>query len=335
MEFQDYYHILGVSKDASQEEIQRAYRKLARKYHPDVNKSKGSEEQFKKINEANEVLKDPEKRKLYDAYGKDWQSGTQQQQHWRDQNFSHKTGQGGFSQSFHFGSGDSFENAGEFSDFFNSLFGHGFSGSRRTGGFYSENMPGQSQEAELTVSLAEVYHGASKTISFQTYEADGSGSVKPTTKTLQVKIPKGVSDGNIIRLGGQGQKGAGNTTPGDLLLRISIAPDPRFAVDGHDLHTTVSISPWEAALGAKIPVQTVDSTVSLTIPRGSQNGRKLRLRGKGIPRRNGTAGDIIVVLEIKMPEPLSHQEEKLFKELARQSRFNPREKFYQRAGNHV
>ncbi|HCP14235.1 MAG TPA: molecular chaperone DnaJ [Peptococcaceae bacterium] len=337
MEYQDYYKILGVSKNASQEEIQRAYRKLARKYHPDVNKDKGAEEQFKKINEANEVLKDPEKRKLYDAYGKDWQHGAQQQQYWQDRNFSQGKGPTGYSRTFHFGGGDgSFEDAGEFSDFFNSLFGRGFSGRQRSGGgFYTEDMPGQSHEAELTVSLSDVYHGASKTISFQTYEADGSGQVRPSTKTLQVRIPKGVTDGSVIRLGGQGRKGVGRGAPGDLLLRINIAPDPRFKIDGHNLHTTVAISPWEAALGAKIPIQTIDGTVTLTVPKGSQNGRKLRLRGKGIPRSKGSAGDIIVALEVKMPEHLSRDEEKLFKELAKQSRFNPREKFYQRAGNHV
>lgn len=329
MEFQDYYKILGVSKNASLEEIQRAYRKLARKYHPDVNKDKSAEEQFKRINEAHEVLKDPEKRKLYDAYGKDWHSGAQQQQFWQDQNFSQGTGPRGYSRSFRFNSNGSFEEAGEFSDFFNSLFGQGFSRRQRDSRFYTEDMPGQSQEAELTVSLSDVYHGASKTISFHMYETDNRGQARPSTKTLQVKIPKGITDGGIIRLGGQGQKGVGSGAPGDLLLRINIAPDPRFKINGHDLHTTVSISPWEAALGAQIPIQTVDGNVTLNVPKGAQNGKKLRLRGKGIPRRKGTAGDIIVELEVKMPERLTSEEEKLFKELARQSRFNPREKFYQ------
>jgi len=335
MEFQDYYKILGVSKNASQEEIQRAYRKLARKYHPDINKDKESEEQFKKINEANEVLKDPEKRKLYDAYGKDWQRGSQQQQYWQDQNFSQRTGPRGNSRTFHFGKDGSFGEAGEFSDFFNSLFGHGFSRSQKAGSFYTEDMPGQSQEAELTVSLSDVYHGATKTISFQTYEADNSGQVRPVTKTLQVKIPKGVTDGGIIRLGGQGQKGIGRGAPGDLLLRINIAPDPRFKIEGYDLHTVVALSPWEVALGAKIPIQTVDGNVFLNVPKGSQNGKKLRLRGKGIPRSKGTPGDIIVELEVKVPEHLTSEEEKLFKEISKKSKFNPREKFYQKAGSYV
>jgi len=335
MEFQDYYKILGVSKNASQEEIQRAYRKLARKYHPDVNKEKGAEEQFKRINEANEVLKDPEKRKLYDAYGKDWKNGAQQQQYWQDQGFSGGSRPGGFSRTYHFDGDGSFSEAGDFSDFFNSLFGNGFSGGQKGSRFYTEDIPGQNQEAELTVSLAEVCKAASKTISFQTYEADSGGHIRPTTKTLQVKIPEGVTDGSVIRLGGQGEKGAGGGAHGDLLLRIHIAPDPRFTVDGHDLHTIVAISPWEAALGAKIPVQTVDGTVSLTVPKTAQNGSKLRLRGKGIPRRKGGAGDIIVRLEVKMPERVGKEEEKLFKELAKKSGFNPREKYHQRAGKNV
>ena len=335
MEYQDYYKILGVSKNASQEEIQRAYRKLARKYHPDVNKDKGAEELFKKINEANEVLKDPDKRKRYDAYGKDWQNGAQQQSRWQNRNNSQGNGPGGFSRSFRFGGDGSFKEAGEFSDFFNSLFGHGFSGRQRDGNFYASDMPGQSQEAQLTISLTDVYRGVSKAISLQTYEADSTGQARPATRTLQVKIPKGITDGTIIRLGGQGQKGAGGGAPGDLLLRINIAPDPRFTVEGYDLYTTLAISPWEAVLGAKIPIQTVDGSVTLNVPKRSQNGNKLRLRGKGIPRRNGTAGDIIVELEVKLPESLSHDEEKLFKELAGQSKFNPRERYYQRAGKHV
>lgn len=335
MEFQDYYKILGVSKNASQEEIQRAYRKLARKYHPDVNKDEGAEEQFKKINEANEVLKDPEKRKLYDAYGKDWQNGSQQQQYRQDHNFSQGAGPRGYSRTYHFDSDGSFGEAGDFSDFFNSLFGHGFSGRENSSGFHRQDMPGRSEEAELTVSLSDVYHGATKTISYQIYETDNRGQVHPTTKKLQVKIPKGVTDGSVIRLGGQGQKGLGDGVAGDLLLRISIAPDPKFKIEGHDLYTTVAISPWEAALGAKIPVQTIDGTGTVTVPKGSQNRKKLRLRGKGMPRRGGKAGDIIVEFEVKMPEHLSSEELKLFKELAERSRFNPREKFHQRAGNHV
>lgn len=330
MEFQDYYKILGVKKDASQEEIQRAYRKLARKFHPDVNKDKDAEEKFKQINEANEVLKDPEKRKLYDAYGKNWQQGAQQPK-WEYRDFSEGRGREGSSRTFRFGSDGSFEEASGFSDFFNSLFGEGFAGRQRRQ--YEYDDAGRSQEAELTVSLADVFHGATKAVSLQTYEVDAHGQVRPVIRTLQVRIPLGVTDGAVIRLSGQGEKGMRGEA-GDLLLRIRIAPDPRFRVAGHDLQTRVAVSPWEAALGGKIPVQMIDGTVTLSIPKGSQNGKKLRLRGKGLPKRGGGAGDILVELEVKMPDHLTQEEERLFREISQKSSFNPRERHKQKAGRH-
>lgn len=333
MAFQDYYKILGISKDASQKEIQRAYRKLARKYHPDVNKGKTAEEKFIQINEANEVLKDPEKRRLYDTYGKDWQQTVSQPPHWHKQGFWHGTGREGSSQTFHFGGNNEFRNTDGFSDFFESFFGGGGANSY-TRANYDFDMPGRSQEAEISISLADVCHGASKTISFQTYEADGSDQMRPVTRTLNVKIPKGISNGAVLRLAGQGDRGIGQGASGDLLLKVNLAPDPRFQVDGHNLHTIVPISPWEAALGGKVKVQTVDGAVTLSIPRGSQNGDKLRIRGKGIPKRNGAAGDIIVQLEIRMPDRLTHEEEQLLRALSAKSKFNPRDKHYQRAGNH-
>ena len=333
MEFQDYYKILGISKDASQKEIQRAYRKLARKYHPDVNKGEGAEGKFKQINEANEVLKDPEKRKLYDTYGNNWQQAGDQPPHRNNRGFSQGADRKGFSRTFHFdGSGKSGDTEG-FSDFFENLFGGG-SANRHTDTGYDFDMPGRSHEAEITVSLADVYHGVTKAISLQTYEADESGQVRPVTRTLNVKIPKGVTNGGVIRLTGQGDKGVGQGVAGDLLLQVNIAPDPRFQVDGHDLRTIVPVSPWEAALGGKIKVQTVDGAVILSIPKGSQNGGKLRVRGKGIPNREGGAGDIIVQLEIRMPDHLNNEEEQLLRELSTKSNFNPRDKYYQRAGNH-
>ena len=334
MEFQDYYKTLGVSKSASQEDIQRAYRKLARKYHPDVNKEKNAEEKFKKINEANEVLKDPEKRKLYNTYGENWQYGEGQQPHWHDQDFTSGKRHAGFSKTFHFGGGrGSHEQTSGFSDFFNNLFGGGRFADQKEH-YYEYDMPGRSHEAEITVSLSDVYHGATKAISFQTYETDSNGQVRPATKKLQVKIPKGVTNGAVIRLAGQGEKGVGHGAKGDLLLRINVSPDPRFKIVGHDLHTVIAVSPWEAALGTKIPVKTVDGNVTLSIPKGSQNGKKLRVRGKGIPKRKGAAGDIIVQLEIRMPDHLTKDEEGLLKELSLKSKFNPRDKNFQRAGSH-
>jgi curved DNA-binding protein len=330
MEYIDYYKILGVPRNATQEDIQRAYRTRARKFHPDVNKDKNAEAEFKRINEANEVLKDPEKRKLYDTYGKDWQNGAHYQNasNWEDM-FRQSDRRSRGTRTFRFSGNGTFGEASGFSDFFNSLFGDDF-GERQTH-WRDFDRPGRSQEADITITLREVITGARKSISLQSYEFDADGQAHPTTKTLQVKIPSGITEGSVIRLSGQGEKGSGKGMSGDLLLRIHIAPDSRFRVNGHDLHTTVTVTPWEAALGAKVDVQTVDASVSLTIPKGSQNGRKLRIRGKGLPKKGGKAGDIIVTLQIQVPTALSKEEERLFTELAAKSRFNPRSKTAQRA----
>jgi len=333
MEFIDYYKILGVSRNASQEEIQRAYRKRARKLHPDVNKEKNGEEEFKKLNEANEVLKDPEKRKLYDTYGENWQQGGFQQpsDSWSQQ-YRQGAGHGSSSREFRFSSDGSFGESSDFSDFFNSLFGEGFS--QRHSHQHHSSTPGRSQEADITVSLADVVNGATKSISLQSYESSQEGHVRPVTKTFQVKIPRGVTNGSVIRLAGQGEKGSSGMLPGDLLLRIHIADDPRFRIDGYDLITVVPISPWEAALGVKVVVQTVDGSVTVTIPKGSQNRKKMRLRGKGLPNKQGEPGDLIVQLEIQIPTSLTKEEEALLQELAQKSKFNPRIKTKQRAGRH-
>ena len=330
MDYIDYYKILGVPKTASQEEIQRAYRTRARKYHPDVNKDKDAEAEFKKINEANEVLKDPEKRKLYDTYGSDWQNGAQYQNasHWEDI-FQQGNHQSGGTRTFRFGGNGSFGETREFSDFFHSLFGDK-SGGRQTH-WRDFDHPGRSHEADITITLREVISGAHKSISLQSYELDAAGQAQPTRRTFKVKIPPGVTEGSVIRLSGQGEKGSGRGVSGDLLLRIHIAPDSRFSVDGHDLHTTIAVTPWEAALGGKVEVQTVEKKVTLKVPRGSQNGRKMRIRGKGLPKKGGQAGDVIVTLQIQVPTTLSKEEEKLFKELAAKSQFNPRTKMRQRA----
>jgi len=331
MQYKDYYKILGVARDASTAEIQRAYRKLARQFHPDVNKEPEAAARFVEINEAKEVLKDPEKRKLYDTYGRNWNQADQQ----TPPGWQGRADQGAedFSRSFHFKGSGSGQDFGEFSDFFNSLFGQGQATGRSTNrsSFYNVNAPGSSHEAEITLSLNEVFHGAAKTISFQMYEADEYGHLEAKTRTLEVKIPRGVTNGSIIRLAGQGEKGRGSGAAGDLLLRIHIMADARFRPAGHDLHTTVAISPWEAALGAKIPVKTVDSTVTLTIPAGTQNGRRFRLKGKGMPKKGTGAGDLIVETEIHIPRSLSNKERQLFEELTRTSSFDPRNESRQRA----
>jgi curved DNA-binding protein len=184
------------------------------------------------------------------------------------------------------------------------------------------------------VELSDVFHGATKKITFQTYEAHPDGQLREKAKTLQVKIPKGVVDGSVIRLTGQGEKGIGQGPDGDLFLKISLNPHPQFHVKGHDLHTSVAISPWEAALGAKIPVKTVEKSVTLTIPPGTQSGKLLRLKGKGIPKTTKGAGDIIIEIEIRVPAHLSEKEKELFLKLAQSSSFNPREERRQRAKEH-
>ncbi|WP_163339500.1 DnaJ C-terminal domain-containing protein [Desulfopila sp. IMCC35008] len=325
MEYKDYYKILGVNKDASSDDIQRAYKKLARKHHPDVNKAADAEDKFKEINEAKEVLRDPEKRKLYDRYGKDWENaGQQPPPHWDQQTGQNRTGDP-FSESYRYGSGEHFRSADDFSDFFKQFFGDRFS--HTTSGPTQDryyDAPGQSREAEITVGLEEVFHGTTRTITFQVFEAQADGQLLPKEKTLQVKIPRGVTHGSVIRLAGQGEKGFGHGADGDLLLRVLLSPDPRFHVVGYDLYTSVAISPWEAALGAKIPVSTVDGTVTLSIPAGTQNRKRFRLRGKGIPKKKSGAGNIIIEVEIRVPETLGEEEKRLFQELSKTSSYNPR-----------
>ncbi len=326
-EFIDYYKVLGVSREASQEEIRSAFRKHARIYHPDVNKSEDADARFKEINEAYEVLKDPDKRKRYDAYGENWQHAAENPSasFWKE-----GYGQGGAAHSrsgtFRFSRDGSFGQTSGFSDFFYDLFGDRHDQGRNGGyGYTGFNRPGRSQEAEITVSLADVVNGATKSIALQTYQAGSRGRTGPVTRNFQVKIPRGVTEGSVIRLAGQGEAGTGSGPAGDLLIRIHIAPDPRFTIDGHDLHTVAYVSPWEAALGTKIPVDTAGATVSLTIPKGSQSGRKLRLRGKGLPRSKGAAGDLIAEIQIKVPSKLSQEEKRLFEELQKTSSFNPRQ----------
>jgi curved DNA-binding protein len=332
MEYKDYYKILGVTKNASKDEIQRAYRKLARKLHPDINKSPDAETGFKEINEAYEVLKDPEKRGHYDRYGQQWHEAQRQPPPGWDRAGTDRRGEPS-SRTFHFGGGDFNFRETEFSDFFRDLFGDRGSGGP-SGYDFQYNQPGKTHEAAISVNLADVYQGSTRTISFQTWEVSGSGEMQPRQRTLQVKIPRGVTNGSVIRLAGQGEKGSGSGAPGDLLLKIKIVPDPVFRVAGHDLYTTIGIAPWEAALGAKIPVQTVEGRVNLTIPPGTQSGKRFRLRGKGIPKKRAGAGDIIVTTQIRVPETLSAEEKALFEKLSERSKFHPRRKGSQRASNH-
>jgi len=309
--YQDYYAILGVGKTATQEEIQRAYRKLARKYHPDINKESTAEEKFKQINEAYEVLGDPDKRARYDQFGSGW-----------DGQFANQGYQGGDNFRYHFSNAD----PGQFSDFFQNLFGGGWSFGEEAGlrGGGTRRRRGSDHETTITITLADAYHGTRKSIELEKVESDSSGRPTRTRRSYDVTIPSGVTDGSLIRLTGQGGSGSGGGDAGDLFLKVSILPDSRFTLNGHDLATTVDITPWEAALGAKVLVPTIDGRINLTVPPGTQSGQTLRVRGKGMPIASDRYGDLLVNVRIVVPKHLSARERQLFEELAKESRFDPR-----------
>jgi curved DNA-binding protein len=302
--FQDYYEALGVSRDASEDEIRQAYRRLARRYHPDINKESGAEDRFKQVSEAYEVLRDPEKRERYDRLGANWRAGQD------------VSGAGGFEEAFR--AGDGFGDVrvefggGDFSDFFESVFGRRRGPGARAG-FEGFSMRGGDHEAVLDLSLEEAARGGKRWLSL------GEG------RSLEVDIPRGVRDGQRIRLAGEGGAGAGGGPPGDLFLRVRLRPHPRFRVDGRDLYVDLAVSPWEAALGAEVPVPTLDGNAQVKVPPGSSSGRKLRLRGQGLPGSAGAqAGDLYAVLTIRVPSKLTKKERELFERLASVSKFDPR-----------
>ena len=313
MEFKDYYQILGVDRNAGQDEIKRAYRKLARKYHPDINKDKDAEKRFKEIGEAYEVLGDPEKRAAYDKFGANWQAGQdfQPPPDW----------DGGFEFAGGFGGGES----GGFSEFFETLFGGSF---RRAADGYRPGgaairLKGEDQHARITISLRDAYHGAKRTITLEKPVLDAQGRVVNRRQTLQVTIPRGITEGQRIRLAGQGLPGIGGGPPGDLYLEVVFAEDPVFHAEGRDIHMTLPVTPWEAALGATVQVPTLDGKVQLKIPPGSQGGRKLRLAGKGLST-DRVRGDQYVTLRIVVPEPKTESQKRLYQELARAMPVDPR-----------
>jgi curved DNA-binding protein len=310
--YQDYYEALEVPRTASSEEIRRAYRRLARKYHPDVNKEPGAEDRFKEIAEAYEVLRDDEKRARYDRLGPNWKAG-------QDVSGSSGFGEGFRSQD---GFGDvqfDFGGGADFSDFFESLFGQrgarpGARGAGARGGFDGFSMRGGDQEAVLELTLEEAASGGRRRVSL------GDG------RDFEVEIPRGVRDGQRIRLAGQGSSGPGGGQPGDLFLRVRIKPHPRFRVEGRDLYVDLPVAPWEAALGGEAPVPTLTGTARLKVPAGSSTGRRLRLRGQGLPSPDGSAGDLYAVLAVHVPKRLTKDERRLFEELASVSKFDPRKR---------
>ena len=307
MEFRDYYEVLGVARDATAAEIKRAYRKLASKYHPDVSKEKDSEAKFKEVGEAYEVLKDTEKRAAYDQLGSQWKSG---------QDFRPPPDwDAGFEYS---GGADSVDP--NFSDFFESIFGRGQPGPGPQGAGFQAR--GQDHHAQVYINLEDAYQGASREISLHAPEIDASGRVSTRDRTLSIKIPKGVREGQHIRLSGQGMPGHGGAPNGDLYLQIGFSPHKFYRVEGRDVYLDLPVAPWEAALGAKLKVPTPSGPVNLNIPKGSQTGSKLRLKGKGIPSK--PAGDLFVTLRILLPEAKTETARKLYQDMEKELNFNPR-----------
>ena len=311
MEFKDYYAVMGVARDATQDEIKRAYRKLARKYHPDVSKEPDAEARFKEVGEAYEVLKDPEKRAAYDQLGSQWRAG----QEFRPP----PDWDAGFEFS---GGGAEAAEAAAFSDFFESLFGRmrgGATGGARSTTFRAR---GQDHHAKVLVDLEDSLHGATRTITLRTPEITADGRVTTREHALHVRIPKGVRPGQQIRLAGQGGPGIGNAPAGDLYLEVEFRPHPLYRVDGTDLYLDLPVAPWEAALGASVQAPTPAGPVDLKIPAGSSQGRKLRLKGRGIPAKE--PGDLYVVLQISLPRADSARARDFYKRMQQELNFNPR-----------
>ncbi len=309
MEFKDYYQVLGVEKSAPADEIKKAYRKLARKYHPDVSKEADAEKRMKEVNEAYAVLSDPEKRAAYDQLGSRWQTG---------QDFQPPPGwDAGFEFS---GDGAHGAQAADFSDFFASLFGR----AGRDSGTGDYQMRGGDHHAKILIDLSDAYHGATRTITLRAAKLDASGHVVTEERTLNVQIPKSVKEGQHIRLAGQGSPGMGGGPAGDLYLEVHFSPDPRYRVEGRDVYETVPVAPWEATLGASIEVPTPSGNVQVKVPAGSQAGRKLRLKGRGIP--GNPPGDLYLVLEVVLPPADTDKARQIYQTMARELAFNPRQK---------
>jgi curved DNA-binding protein len=318
MDFQDYYSVMGVDRDASQDEIKRAYKKLARKYHPDVSKDPDAETRFKEVGEAYQVLKDPEKRAAYDQIGANRQTG---------EDFTPPPGwDAGFEYSNNYDGGD----ASGYSDFFESLFGHGSrsaQGASQSGqgrGYAGFNARGEDHHAKVLIDLEDAYRGATRSITLNVSEIDGSGHVITKQRTLNVKIPKGVKQGQKIRLTGQGSPSMSGGQAGDLYLEIEFNPHSNYRVDAHDVYLDVPITPWEAALGAGIKVPTIDGIVNLKIPAGTATGKKMRLRGRGIPGK--PPGDFYVVPQITLPPADSEAAKELYRQMEKELAYNPRSK---------
>ena len=313
MEFKDYYQILGVPREATAEEVKKAFRKLARKYHPDVSKEADAEARMQELNEANAVLSDPEKRAAYDQLGRGYQPG---------QDFHPPPDwDAGFEFS---GRGIAPGEAADFSDFFAELFGRmggarGFAPGQRA----HFQARGEDHHAKVLLDLEDAFTGATRQISLRAPRTDAQGRVTLDTRTLNVKIPQGVYAGQIIRLAGQGAPGSGGAAAGDLMLEVRFRPHARFRAQGRDLFLSLPVAPWEAALGAVVAVALPQGSVKVRIPEGAQSGRQLRVRGKGIP---GTPpGDLLLDLQVVLPPAATAKARALYETMARELAFDPRQ----------
>ncbi|MGE5469036.1 MAG: DnaJ C-terminal domain-containing protein [Ignavibacteria bacterium] len=320
MQFQDYYQTLGVARDAPADDIKKAFRKLARKYHPDVSKEPDAEARMKEVNEAYAVLSDPEKRAAYDQVGRGYQPG---------QDFRPPPDwDAGFEFSGHgFGPGE----AADFSDFFSELFGR--MGGGRTG-FHGQGArfraQGEDHHAKILLDIEDAFSGAVRQISLRVPQAGADGRVQLETRTLNVKIPKGVREGQTIRLAGQGAPGMGGAAAGDLMLEVHFKPHPHMRADGRDLHMALPVAPWEAALGAVVAIDLPHGALKLRIPEGAQNGKQLRVRGKGIP--GDPPGDLLLELQVVLPPADTPKAKQLYEQMARDLAFDPRK---ERSGSHA
>jgi curved DNA-binding protein len=326
MEYRDYYQILGVARAAAADEIKKAYRRLARKFHPDVSKEKDAEHKFKEVQEAYEVLKDPEKRAAYDQLGSEWKSGEQFRPppDWGG-GFEFRGGprrgrsgaRGGARQA------EEFEEAEGFSDFFSSLFGNrGFSGGGSNPFAGASSRAARDHHARVDIDLEEAYAGTTRTLELKRPELKPDGTLDLKTHTVRVTIPAGVTDGQLIRLAGQGEQATGGGRSGDLYLEIHIKPHRLFQLEGRDVTLTLPIAPWESALGATVTVPTLGGGVEMRIPPNSQSGQKMRLRGRGLP--GSPPGDQYIQLKVVAPPANSPEARALFEEMKEKLSFNPR-----------
>jgi curved DNA-binding protein len=340
VEFRDYYKVLGVERTASDDEIRKAFRKLARKYHPDVAKDKKTaEEKFKQINEAYEVLGDPDKRRKYDELGAHWKQGSDFRPPPGWEQYSGRPGtQGETDFEFHFG-GTGFSDF--FEQFFGSMGGRGAGPGSRDGARES-SWRGQDVQADILVTLEEALNGSIRPVSLRRIVAcprcKGSGAVNrhpcpdchgsghiEKVDQYQVKIPAGVREGQRLRLAGRGEAGTGQGPAGDLFLNVRLAKHPDYRVEGDDLYYDLDLAPWEAVLGTQVSLPTLEGHVSIKIPPGAQNQQKLRIRRHGLPGRDGARGDLYAVLHLQVPERVAENERALWEQLARESRFHPRD----------